>query len=163
MTVFDYIVVALLTVSAAVGAWRGLVSEVIALVAWIAAALAAWLYGSVVATWMEGVIAEPFWRTVAGHVLVFFTVMLLAAALRFLLRELLRIAGLGPADRLFGTFFGVARGVTIACVLVLLGGLAGMANEPWWRNALLSPPLETAVLAAKPWLPEWVADRVRFR
>lgn len=163
MTVFDYIVVALLTASAAVGAWRELVSEVIALVAWIAAALAAWLYGGVVAVWLEGVIADEFWRLLAGYVLVFFVVILVAAMLRFLLRELLRMAGLAPMDRLFGTFFGVARGVAIACVLVLLGGLAGMAEEPWWRDALLAPPLETAVLAAKPWLPDWVADRVRFR
>jgi hypothetical protein len=44
MTVFDYIFLGLLVLSAAVGMWRGLVSEVIALLAWVVALGAAWLY-----------------------------------------------------------------------------------------------------------------------
>jgi membrane protein required for colicin V production len=95
--------------------------------------------------------------------LVFIGVLLLAAVLRFLLRELLRAAGLGPADRMFGTFFGVARGLAIAFVLVLVGGMLGMAKETWWVDSLFAPPLETAVIASKPWLPEVVAERIRFR
>lgn len=163
MTVFDYIVLGLLAVSAAVGAWRGLVSEVIALLAWVVALFAAWMYSAAAAGLLETVIDDPFWRQIAAFAIIFVGVLLLAAALRFLLRELLRMVGLGPADRLFGTFFGVARGIAIAWVLVLVGGLAGLAGEPWWRDALLAPPLETAVIAAKPWLPDAVAERVRFR
>ena len=163
MTVFDYIFLGVLALSALVGLWRGFVSEVIAIVAWIAALLAAWLYAGAAADMLAGVITEPGWRHVAGFALIFVGVLLLAAVFRFLLRELLRAAGLGPTDRFFGTLFGLVRGVAIAFVLVLLGGLAGMAREPWWSNALFAPPLETAVIAAKPWLPEPVAERVRFR
>lgn len=163
MTVFDFIILGLLVVSAAVGAWRGLVSEVIALVAWIVALVAAWLYVGEVALMLDGHIDDPLWRHVAGFALIFVGILLLASALRFLIREMLRMLGLGPVDRLFGSFFGIARGIAIAMVLVLLGGLAGMASEPWWRDALLSPPLESAVIAVKPWLPEAVAERIRFR
>lgn len=163
MTVFDFIILGLLVVSAAVGAWRGLVSEVIALVAWIVALVAAWLYAGEVALMLDGHIDDPLWRHVAGFALIFVGILLLASALRFLIREMLRMLGLGPVDRLLGSFFGIARGIAIAMVLVLLGGLAGMASEPWWRDALLSPPLESAVIAVKPWLPEAVAERIRFR
>jgi len=163
MTVFDYVFLTVLALSAAVGMWRGLVSEVMALVAWVMALLAAWRYGSVAAGMLEGLIAEPGWRQVAGFVLVFVAVLLLAAFIRFLLRELLRAAGLGATDRFFGALFGLARGLCIAFVVVLLGGLVGVAREPWWANAMFSPPLETAVVAAKPWLPDAVADRIRFR
>ncbi len=163
MTVFDYIFVGLIGLSAAVGAWRGLVSEVIALLAWIVALVAAWVYAADAADLIAGVIAEPTWRHVAGFAVVFVGVLLIAAVLRFLLRELLRAAGLGPADRFFGTLFGVARGLAIAFILVLVGGLMGVAREPWWAGALFAPPLETAVIAAKPWLPDVVADRIRFR
>lgn len=163
MTAFDFIFVGLLVLSAAVGMWRGLVSEVIALVAWVAALIAAWLYADGAAAHLAGVILEPFWRQVAGFALIFIGVLLFAAILRFLLRQLLRAAGLGPADRFFGTLFGLARGVLIALVVVLLGGLVGMAKEPWWAESIFAPPLETAVIAAKPWLPDAVADRIRFR
>jgi membrane protein required for colicin V production len=33
----------------------------------------------------------------------------------------------------------------------------------WWREAMLAHPLETAVIAAKPWLPAEVAKRIRYR
>ena len=99
----------------------------------------------------------------AAFALIFVVVLLLSALLRFLLRELLRAIGLGPVDRFFGAMFGLVRGLAIAWVVVLLGGLVGMSREPWWANALFAPPLETAVIAAKPWLPDAVADRVRFR
>ncbi|MFN4064096.1 CvpA family protein [Azoarcus communis] len=164
MTVFDYVFLAVLGLSAAVGLWRGLVSEIMALVAWIAALVAAWQYGDVAATVaLEGLIAEPAWRQIGGFALVFVLVLLLAAFLRFLLRELLKAAGLGATDRFFGALFGVARGLVIAWVVVLVGGMLGLSREPWWANAMFSPPLETAVIAAKPWLPDAVADRVRFR
>jgi membrane protein required for colicin V production len=163
MTVFDYVFLGILALSAAVGLWRGLVSEIIALLAWVLALGVGWLYSGQVATMLVGVIAEPVWRQVAAFALLFVGVLLIAAVLRFLLRELLRAAGLGPADRFFGTLFGLARGVAIAIVLVLFGGLVGIAAEPWWTNALFAPPLETAVIAAKPWLPDAVAERIRFR
>lgn len=163
MTVFDYVLLAIVVLSALVGLWRGLVSEVVALLAWIVALGAAWLYASNVASMLGSYIAEPAWRQVAGFALIFVGVLLLAAILRFLLRELLRAAGLGPADRMFGTLFGVARGLAIAFVLVLVGGMLGMAKEPWWAGSLFAPPLETAVIASKPWLPEVVAERIRFR
>ncbi len=163
MTVFDYLFLAVLTLSAAVGMWRGLVSEIMALVAWAAALLAAWRYAGAAAELVADWIADPLWQHIAGFALIFIAVLVLAALLRFLLRELLRAAGLGAVDRFFGAVFGLARGLAIAFVVVLLGGLAGVAREPWWVNALFAPPLETAVIAAKPWLPDMVASRIRFR
>ena len=73
------------------------------------------------------------------------------------------LEGLVPADRFFGALFGLARGFAILFVAVLLGGLVGMAREPWWAHSLFAPAMESAVIAAKPWLPGAVADRIRFR
>ena len=163
MTVFDYVFLGVLTLSAAIGMWRGLVSEVMAVLAWVAALVAAWRYNEQAAAGFSGMIAEPVWRQVAGGVLVVIGVLLLAALIRYLLRELLRAAGLGATDRFFGALFGIARGLAIAFVVVLIGGLAGVSREPWWAEALFSPPMESAVIAAKPWLPAEVADKIRFR
>ena len=163
MTVFDYVFLGILALSAAVGMWRGLVSEVMAVLAWVLALFAAWRYNEQAAQVFAGLIAEPLWRQVAGGALVVVGVLILTALVRYLLRELLRAAGLGATDRFFGALFGIARGLLVALVVVLIGGLAGMSREPWWTQALFSPPLETAVLAAKPWLPDVVADKIRFR
>lgn len=163
MTVFDYAFLGVLALSAAIGMWRGLVSEVIALLAWAVALFAAWRYAGDAAVLFGGMIVEPAWRQIAGFALIFVAVLMLAALLRFLLRELLKAVGLGTADRVFGALFGVVRGIAIAVAVVLLGGLIGIAREPWWSNAMFAPPLETAVIAAKPWLPDVVATKIRFR
>ena len=108
-------------------------------------------------------IVEPLWRQLAGAALVVVGVLILAALIRYLLRQLLQAAGLGATDRFFGALFGIARGLLVAVVVVLIGGVAGLSQAPWWTQALFSPPLEMAVVAAKPWLPAVVADKIRFR
>ena len=50
----------------------------------------------------------------------------------------------------------------IGLVLVAVGGMTSVVKETWWRGAYFAAPLETAVLAGKPWLPPEVAKRIRF-
>lgn len=163
MTVFDIGFLALVGLMALLGLWRGLVSEVLALVAWVAAFLLARTFAAAVGGLLSGLIADPFGREVAGFILIFVGVLLFTGVLRFLLRELLKAAGLGIADRFLGGCFGLAKGIFIALVLVMLGGMVGAAKARWWEAAYFAPPLETAVIAAKPWLPEAIAKRIRFR
>lgn len=164
MTAFDYVVVAIVSASVLLGVWRGVVGEVIALVAWVFAFFAAKWWGDEVARrFLAGIIADPVLRIVAAWVAVFVVVLLLMALLRLAVRGLLKALGLSPTDRLLGVIFGLARGLLIVLVLVAVGGMLSMAKEKWWSEAYFSAPLETAVLAGKPWLPPEVAKRIRFR
>jgi membrane protein required for colicin V production len=163
VTVFDYAFLTMMALSAVIGLWRGLVSEILSMVGWILALFAARHYADNAAVLLTGVIADPGWRLAAAFALVVIAVLLLMVFVRFLLRELLKAVGLRATDRFFGAIFGIVRGLAIAFVVVLLGGLVGMAGEEWWANALFAPPLETAVIAAKPWLPDVIAGRIHFR
>ena len=64
---------------------------------------------------------------------------------------------------LLGMIFGVARGLVIVLALVVVGGMTMAAQQKWWVEAYFSTPLETAVMAGKPWLPQEIAKRIRFR
>ena len=164
MTAFDYVVMAIVAASVLLGVWRGVVGEVIALVAWVLAFFAAKWWGSEVAQVVfGGVIADPALRTVAAWVTVFVVVLVLMALLRLAVNGLLKALGLSLTDRLLGVIFGLARGLLIVLVLVAVGGMMSVAKEKWWSGAYFSAPLETAVLASKPWLPPEVAKRIRFR
>ncbi|MDR0702659.1 MAG: CvpA family protein [Azoarcus sp.] len=164
MTTFDYVFLAILGLSAFIGLWRGLMSEILAVAAWGLAIAAAWRFSGDAERLLDGVIANPNWRIAAAFALVIIAVLLLMAIVRWLLRQLIRAAGLGASDRFFGALFGIARGLAIAFVAVLLGGLLpSVQREPWWEQALFSRPLETAVIAAKPWLPDIVADKISYR
>jgi membrane protein required for colicin V production len=79
-----------------------------------------------------------------------------------LLAKLLRAAGLGLVDRLLGALFGLARGALLAWILTLLGGLTSLPQQDWWRESLLAPPLQAAVLAGRPLLPLEIAKRLKY-
>ena len=162
MTAFDYVVLTILLASMALGAWRGVVGEIIALTAWVLAFFAAKWWGAEFANVLLGGIADPAVRIVVAWVLVFVIVLLLMALVRLAIRGLLKALGLSPTDRLLGVIFGVARGLLIVLLLVAVGGMTSVSKESWWRGAYFSAPLETAVLASKPWLPLEVAKRIRF-
>ncbi len=76
---------------------------------------------------------------------------------------MIRALGLGLSDRFLGLVFGLVRGVFIVLVLVAVGGMTTLPGQPWWAQAQLAPPLETAVLAARDWMPDDVAKRIKFR
>ena len=163
MTGFDYVVLIIVVASMALGVWRGVVGEIIALVAWVLAFLAAKFFGAEVAKLLVNAITDPALRIVAAWVAIFVIVLMLMALLRLAVRGLLKALGLSLTDRLLGVIFGAARGLLIVLVLVTVGGMTMAPKEKWWSEAVFSPPLKTAVLASKPWLPPEVSKRIRFR
>ena len=163
MTAFDYAVLAVIAASGLLGFWRGLVSEILALAAWVVAFLASRAEAAEVAGWLTGQIAEPGIRLAVAYVLVFVGVLLVFAIARMLVSLMLKAAGLGLLDRLLGAAFGALRGILAAWMAVLVAGMTPLPRTEWWRDAVLAPPLETAVIAAKPWLPAEAARRIRFR
>lgn len=163
MTAFDYAVLAILAVSVLLGLWRGVVSEILALAAWVVAFLTARAEAAEVANWLAPHVAEPALRLAAAYALVVVGVLLVFAILRLALKLLLKAVGLGVLDRMLGGAFGALRGILVLLVAVLVAGMTPLPKMDWWREATLSPPLETAVLAAKPWLPADAAKRIRYR
>ena len=164
MTAFDYIVIGIVAVSVVLGIWRGVVGEIIALVAWVVAFFAArWWGNEVAARFLQTAIADPVIRLVVAWIAIVIVVLMLMALLRLTVRSLLKALGLSPTDRFLGMFFGIARGLLIVLILVALAGMTMVPKEPWWVEATFAAPLETAVLASKPWLPQEVAKRIRYR
>ena len=163
MTVFDYAVLGVLACSVMLGLWRGVVSEILALAAWVVAFLAARVAGEEVANLLTRWIGEPVLRMAVGYATVVVGVLLVFALARLLLRLLLKAAGLGVLDRMLGGAFGVVRGMLIVLLAVMVAGLTPLPKAEWWREARLAPPLETMVLATRPWLPADAARRIRYR
>jgi membrane protein required for colicin V production len=163
MTGFDYAVLAAIAASLLLGLWRGVVSEVLALLAWVAAFFVARAAAPTLSPMLAHFTHETTLQYVAAFAAVFVGILVIFAIGRMVMASLLRAAGLGWADRLLGMVFGIGRGLLVVLVAVLLGGLTPLPHEEWWRDALLAPPLETAVVAGKPWLPQLVAQRIRFR
>ncbi len=162
MTLFDWVVLGVIVASLLLGLWRGVVGELLALAAWILAFFAALEFGATVGQSVFSGIADPALRSLAGYAGLFVGVLVLMALLRLAVRGLIKALGLGLSDRLLGMVFGALRGVLVVVLGVAVAGMTPAPRQGWWRHATLAPPLETAVLAMKPWLPADVAKRIRF-
>ncbi|MBI4204213.1 MAG: CvpA family protein [Betaproteobacteria bacterium] len=162
MTVFDYAVLVIVGLSILLSVIRGLVREVLALLAWVAAFAVAILFGAKVAAVMPAAIPSEELRLLAGFVTVFLGVLLGMSLAAIAISRLVKSAGLGVEDRMFGMLFGFARGALIVLVLVLLAGLTTLPRDPLWRNAMLSSPLEAFATYVKVWLPGDLSQRIKY-
>lgn len=157
MNWIDYTILGALALSVLVGLWRGLVSEVLSLAAWIAAFWVAWTFGPRVAAQFEHAIALPAARIALGYGLCFVAVLIVGAVVRFIVRRLLWSTGLGGLDRLLGMLFGFARGVLLVTLAVFLAGFTPLTREPGWQGSLLLPQFRGVAA----WLGERVPANVR--
>ena len=163
MTIFDYIVIAVVVLSVILGLFRGMVKEVLSLANWVLAFWVANRYGADLAVYMDWAESlSPPMKALIGCAAAFFATMLVGAILISLLGKIVAAAGLGFADRGLGATFGFARGLFIVLVLVTGAGFTSLPEQPFWRNAMLSPLAEDAMREIKPHLPESVAKWVRY-
>jgi membrane protein required for colicin V production len=162
MTVIDIIVLAIVGISVLIGVLRGLVREVLALVAWVAAFLVANLLAPDAAKLLPQAMASEEIRLLVSFVVVFIVMLVGLSVLAILASKVVKVVGLGPADRVVGGVFGLARGVLVVMILVLLAGLTSLPRQPMWRNAALSSPLEAFAGHVKAWLPADLSKRIKY-
>lgn len=162
MTVFDYVVIGIVGLSLIFGLWRGVVGEVLALMAWVFGLFAAVEFGAQVGQSVFTGIADPSLRALVGCVTVFMGVLVAMSLVRMAAKSMIKALGLSVSDRLLGMLFGLVRGGLMTMVLVALGGMTAAPKQSWWKEASLAQPLETAVIVAKQWLPDDLAKRIRF-
>jgi membrane protein required for colicin V production len=49
-------------------------------------------------------------------------------------------------------FFGIARGMVVVAVLVMLAGLTPLPEDSWWKESKLIPPFQSLAV--------WLRDQV---
>jgi membrane protein required for colicin V production len=157
MNAVDLIIIAVLGLSVLVGLWRGLISELLALVTWVAAFWVAWTYGPAVSAHFERTIETPMLRLLVGYGLCFIAVLIVGALVRFVLHRLVDGTGLGGTDRLLGMIFGFARGVLLVTLIVFLVDLTSFAHEPMWQQSTLLPQFKGMAT----WLDQELPPNVR--
>jgi len=162
MTWLDYAVIGVFAVSLALGAWRGLVREVLSILGWIIAFLAANLLAGPLGPAMPQAIPTPELRVAAAYLAVFIGSLIVTSLAGLLLSKIVKAAGLGGLDRLLGAVFGAARGLLIVLAAALLAGLTSAPRQAFWRDSASGPLLAQAAGMLKPLLPQTLAERLRY-
>ena len=153
MPALDWIFAAVLLFSMVLGAWRGLVYEVLSLVNWVLAfVLAQWLALDAAQQLPMSGASAPM-RYAAGFLLVFVLVILLGGLVVVLIKKLTAAVGLNPLDRALGALFGVLRGVLLLLLATVVVHMTPMKDSSAWRESVGAVMAEALITQLKPVLP----------
>jgi membrane protein required for colicin V production len=162
MTPTDWLLLAVIGVSAVLGLIRGFIGVLASLLAWLLAGWAASRFGAQLALWLSQDDVPGAGQVLAGYALSFLVVLLFVGAVGWGVRKLVQSAGLSGLDRTMGLALGLARGGFIACVLVLLMGLTTLPRDADWRASRVLPLLLPGARWLSDWLPAWAAAELDF-
>jgi membrane protein required for colicin V production len=160
---FDILLIVILAASAVFGAWRGFVREVLSLLAWVLAAVVAWMFADDFGGFFTSLSGEPALRQALAFVLLFVGVLVAGAVVSYLVhRALVKGEFARWPNRVLGALFGLGRGVLIVTIAFLLAGLTAVPQQSWWRQAVLSPYFEQVAMFVSGYLPSDVARHIRY-
>ena len=161
MNVADYIILAIILLSALISIGRGFVREVLSLLGWIAALWVSVSYSSPLADLFKA-ISVPSMRRLLAFLTLFIVTLLVAAGVNYLIAKLIVSTGLSRTDRTLGILFGVVRGAAVVMVLVLMAGLTPLPQDPWWDESLLLGRFQRMAEWLRGYLPEDLAKHISY-
>jgi membrane protein required for colicin V production len=156
----DWALLAVLAISVAIGLWRGLVFEVLSLIGWVVAFVAAQALAPFAATHVP--IGVP--GSALNHGIAFFACFVLALVIWALASRLVRLlihaTPLQPVDRVLGGVFGLARGAVLLLAVATVVMLSPAQRSTAWQQSRGALWLGTALQGLKPVLPDAVARQL---
>lgn len=150
----DWILAGVLFFSLLLGAWRGLVYEVLSVLGWAASFYVAQWFAPQVALLLAWKTATEPMRYAAAFVLVFIAALFAAGLLAALVKRLVDAIGLRPVDRTLGAAFGALRGLILLLAATVVMEMTALKSSAWWQESIGAQTLTAALTSLKPMLPE---------
>jgi membrane protein required for colicin V production len=139
MIAVDYIIIAILIISAVMGLVRGLLREAIAVITWVLAIVLAWSFASSLEPLLGGILVGSPMRIWAARAVIFVGVLLLGGAVSVVLGHYVRVSMFAGMDKFLGFVFGIIRGVVIVGAFTIAVQALRMDEDPRWKNSRLMP------------------------
>jgi len=158
----DYAIIGLVLISSVIGLIRGFIKEAFSLLLWVSAIWVGLTFSREFSGMLEGLIQYPSARIAAAFALLFFITLILGALIGYLLSELVKKTGLSGTDRFIGMIFGIARGVAVVAIIVMLAGLTPLPEDSWWKESVLIPPFQALAIWFSHYIPSGVAGYVSY-
>jgi len=138
MSVADWIILAFLAFSVVGAAMEGFFHEAFHLAGLVFGyLLAAWQYHRL-AEWFAPHLKSPWLGDIAGFLIIFFAVLILAGFAGRIARWAMKKAGLSTIDRILGAALGLLRGALVVAI-VLLAVAAFAPAAKWLNGSQLAP------------------------
>ncbi len=147
----DAIIIGIIVFSLLVSVWRGFVSEVFALVGWIAAFLVSSHFYPYLSNYLLQINSvyiqnSEYLRNGIAIAILFIAVLIISAVINALLSQLVDKTGLSGTDRVLGAGFGILRGIFIvAAILFFLDTFTAFSQSELWKESQLIPHFDFIV------------------
>jgi len=152
----DYVILGIISISAIIGLFRGLVKEAFSLGSWLVSIFIGIRFSQSFSVYLIDYIDVPSVRVATAFIILLLLSLLLGSMLSYLVSQIVEKTGLSGTDRFAGLIFGIARGMVVMSVLVLLAGLTPLPQDPWWvQSTLIGPFQELSV-----WLREQIPSGI---
>lgn len=158
----DYTFLGLILISSVIGFFRGFIREAFSLLVWMIAIWVGLTFSREFSSLLETVISYPSARIAASFAILFFVTLILGALISYLLGELVRKTGLTGTDRFIGMIFGIARGLVVVAIMVMLAGLTPLPEDSWWKQSELIPPFQALAVWLRDHIPSGMAGYVNY-
>ncbi|MBV2128091.1 CvpA family protein [Arsukibacterium indicum] len=135
----DFVILAIIALSAVISLIRGFVKEAISLVVWFLAFFVASQYYPQLASLFTN-ITDPTIRNASAIAILFICTLILGALINFVIAKLVQSTGLSGTDRVLGLVFGALRGVlVVSAILFFMDAFTPAAQALWWQQSVLIP------------------------
>lgn len=165
LPILDLVVIGVVLISALLAMVRGLTREVLAIVAWVTAIVAAWMLHPVVAPFAAQYIANPTIALVAAIAGVFLVTLIVVSLITVKISDFILDSRIGAIDRTLGFVFGAARGFLICAIgFIFFQWLVASELPEWAENARTRASLQSTgdwIIAKLPEDPEGVLEQFR--
>jgi membrane protein required for colicin V production len=123
----DYIILTIILLSTLIGILRGFIKESISLLVWIAAIIIAVKFFPMAGNYLhQRYVTSLAAANVIGFSGLFLSTLLIGLVVSVLLTLLIEHTGLTATDRLLGIIFGLARGILIVSLLLMLVNVSAL-------------------------------------
>lgn len=142
MVAIDYIILAVVLVSAVTGLIQGFLREVCSLVSWVLAVWLAWKIGPSLEPHLGGVLRQAPYGLWAGRGIVFIVVLVVGGIIGAIVSHYVRLSIFSGLDRFLGLLLGLIRGAVIVGVAMILAQQVKLDGEGWWKKSKLLPTVQ---------------------
>ena len=139
MIAVDYVILAIVILSAIMGLVRGFLREAIAVVTWVLAIVLAWSFASSLEPHLGGVLVGSPLRIWAARAIIFVGILLLGSAIATIVSHYVRVSLFSGMDRFLGLVFGLVRGIVIVGAFTIAVQALRMDQDEDWKDSKLMP------------------------
>lgn len=160
----DYLILFIVIVSMLISLLRGFVKEALSLVGWILAVVIGFTYMGQLALFLQPKLNSlpPSVLNLLGFSILLVITLIVAGLINNLVSKLIEKTGLTGTDRAIGMLFGIARGLVLVGILVLLAGFTMVPQDPWWSKSLFLVHFEQLAVTLATFLPDDIAMRIHY-